>query len=29
MNEYKKTVSDHQTELQVYKAEVQRLNDML
>lgn len=29
MNDYQKSVSDHQNELQIYKAEVQRLNDML
>lgn len=29
MNDYQKTISDHQNELHIYKAEVQRLNDML
>ncbi len=29
MNEYKKCVSDHQAEIQIYKAEVQRLYDLL
>jgi chromosome segregation ATPase len=29
MNDYQKTIAEHQNELQIYKAEVQRLNDML